>query len=70
MHILVTRRLRGIVDESLVHSNPVTVYCFFVSVFFFDFIFLSIYLFKDINHNHFQTIWVAEYHFNDSKQCY
>ena len=46
--------------------NPVTVV---LCVCLFDFIFLSIYLLSiDIIHNHFQTIWVAEYRFNDSKQ--
>ena len=42
-------------------SNPVTVLFF---------LFLSIiYLFIVIINNNFQTIWAAEYRFNDSKQC-
>ena len=46
-------------------SDPVTLPCFFFDIEFYQFI----YLFKDIIHNHFQTTWVAEYRFNDSKQC-
>ena len=48
--------------------NPVTVPCVFF-VFFFDFISLLIYLFKDIIHYHFQTISFNKYRFNDCKQC-
>ena len=61
MHIPITRRIRSIVDDSLVHCHrgcqlephhPI----------FFDFIFSSIcfvFLFIDIIHNHFQSIWVT-----------
>ena len=66
-------RLYTVMEVS--NSNPVTVPCFvclfFSCCFFFDFIFLFIYRYNCLNkiHNHFKTIWVAEYHFNDSKQC-
>ena len=46
-------------------SNPVTV----PYVFFFVFIILLIYLFIDIIHQHFQTISLDKYRFNDCKQC-
>ena len=52
-------------------SNPVTVPCVFLFLFFFcfrlffDFIFLLIHLFIDIIHYPFQTV----YRFNDCKQC-
>ena len=74
MHTPITRRIRSIVDESLVHCHrgcefdPRHRALFLCVCVFFDVIFLSIYLFKDIIHKHFQ-IWVAEYHFNDSKHC-
>ena len=45
-------------------SNPVNVPCFFRLIFF-----LFIYLFIDIIHDHFQTNLIAEYRFNDCKQC-
>ena len=72
MHIPITRRIRSIVDESLVHCHrgcqfePHHHTLFFVCIFRF---YTFINLFKDIIHYHFQTIWVAEYRFNDSKQC-
>ena len=69
MHIPITRRIRSIVDESLVHCHRGCEFesrhftLFFVFFMFYQFI----YLFKDIIHNNFQTTWVAEYRFNDSK---
>ena len=76
MHIPITRRIRSIVNASLVHCHggcefePRDRTLFFVCFFrFYIFINLYIYLFIDIIHNHFQTIWIAEYRFNDSKQC-
>ena len=73
MHIPITRRIRSIVDESHVpviqvaSSNPVTVPCFFFSILYF---YQFIYIFKDIIHNHLQTIWVAENRFNDTNNAY
>ena len=70
------RRIRSIVDELFVHCHRGCEFeprhrtlffcmCVFTILYFYQFI----YLFKDIIHNYFQTIWVAEYSFNDSKQC-
>ena len=62
----------SIVDESLVHCHrgcefePSLFFVLFFSILYF---YQFIYLFKDIIHNDFQTLWVAEYRFNDSKQC-
>ena len=55
MHIPITRRIRSVVDESLVHCQfEFRHRTLFFFVFFFDFIFYQfIYLFKDIIHNHF-----------------
>ena len=67
MHIPITSRIRSIVDERLTavievaSSNPVT-----LPFYFHQFI----YLFIDIIHNHFQSIWVAEYRSNDSNNAY
>ena len=46
-------------------SIPVTVPCFPP----FLFIYVFIYLFVDTIYEYNQTIWVAEYSFNDRKQC-
>ena len=74
MHIPITRRIRRIVDESLDHCqrdyefepHHPTLFVFFVCILF---IFLSIYLFIDVIMSNFQSVWVAEFCFNDSKQC-
>ena len=72
MHKPITSRIRSIADGSLVHchgrSESRRRPCVFFS-FFFDFIFLLMYLFIDIIHYHFQTISVDKYRFNDCKQC-
>ena len=49
--------------------NPITIPCFFCVCLSILYFYQFIDLFKDIIHYHFQTIWVAEYRFNDSKQC-
>ena len=61
MHIPITRRIRRVVDESLVHCHrgcelEPCQHTFFVFsiIYFYQFI----YLFKDKTHNHFQTIWL------------
>ena len=77
MHKPITNRIRIKVDGLLVHchgnsefeSGQCTLLFFLFFVFVFDFTFLLIYLFRDIIHNHFQTILFAEYRFNDCKQC-
>ena len=72
MHIPITRKNRSIVDEALVHCHRGWEFelrhfnLFFVCV-FLCLINLFMNLFKDIIHNNFQTTWVAEYRFNDSK---
>ena len=69
MHLPITSRIRSIVDKSLVHCHRG---CEFESrrrTFLMDFIVLSIYLLRGfIHNNHFKTIWVDKYRFNDSKQ--
>ena len=77
MHKQITSGIRSIVDGSLGHcchgrsefEFRHRTLRFFFNVFFFDFIFLLIYLFIDIIHYHFQTISINKYRFNDCKQC-
>ena len=72
-------RTRSIVDGSLVHCHGaceiesrhgIFFFFFFFFSFFFSILYFyqSIYLFIDICHNHFQTIFVAVYRYNDCKQ--
>ena len=75
MHKPITSRIRSKWMDCLstvteiASSNSVSVpCCFFISVFVSDFTFLLVYLFIDIILNHFQTILVAKYCFNDCKQ--
>ena len=75
MHKPITSRIRCKVDGLLVycHGNSEFEFgqctlLFFISVFVSDFTFLLVYLFRDIILNHFQTILVAKYCFNDCKQ--
>ena len=53
-------------------SNSLTVPCVFLGFFsfFFDFIFLLVYLFIDIIHYHFQTISVDKYRFMTASNAY
>ena len=68
MHKPITSRIRSKVDGSLVHCHGSSEFeSRHRTPFFFDFMFLLIYLSIDIIHNHFQTISVAEYRFNDCK---
>ena len=73
MHIPITRKIRSIVDEALVHCHRGLEFelrhfnLFFFVFFFLCFINIFMNCFKDIIHNNFQTTWVAEYRFNDSK---
>ena len=77
----ITMRTRSIVDGLLVYCHgacevesrhgTLFLFCFFI--FLFDFILLLINLFihryKYVINNHFQTLSVAVYRYNDCKQC-
>ena len=74
MHKPVTSSIRSIVDGSLVHCHGSSEFesrhrTLLVYFFIFFRFYVFIYLFIDIIDNFFQTISVAEYCFNDCKQC-